>query len=67
MIHPATLKLLLKGHEKAYPAYPETQLIDTTNLPLISNSTDIIFVILSAHEIEAKLRESLSLMNFVET
>jgi len=36
---------------KAYPPYPGTITIETTNVPLKENSVDYIFLILAAHEI----------------
>ncbi len=36
---------------KAYPPYPGTKTISTNAVPLTENSTDIIFLILAAHEI----------------
>jgi len=36
---------------KAYPPFRGTQTISTTNIPLQENSTDLIFLILAAHEI----------------
>lgn len=36
---------------KAYPPYPGTKTISTNAVPLAENSTDIIFLILAAHEI----------------
>lgn len=36
---------------KAYPAYPDTKAISTAQVPLAANSTDRIYLILSAHEI----------------
>jgi ubiquinone/menaquinone biosynthesis C-methylase UbiE len=41
----------IKRARKAYPAYPKTQQVSTTKLPLEDNSIDKIFVIFSAHEI----------------
>ena len=41
----------IKRARKAYPPFPHTQRVGTTNLPLTDNSTDTIFAILSAHEI----------------
>ncbi|MDP1803130.1 MAG: methyltransferase [Bacteroidota bacterium] len=39
---------------KAYPPYPGTQTISTNAIPLKENSTDIIFLILAAHEIRSE-------------
>lgn len=36
---------------RAYPVFPGTKTISTTNVPLKENCTDIIFLILAAHEI----------------
>lgn len=41
----------IKRARKAYPAFPNTIVTNTTNLPLQTNSIDKIFVIFSAHEI----------------
>lgn len=41
----------IKRARKAYPAFPNTQQVKTTDLPLQDNSADKIFTILSAHEI----------------
>lgn len=41
----------IKRARKAYPPYPGTSQTNTAHLPLTDNSTDKIFVILSAHEI----------------
>ena len=41
----------IKRARKAYPPYPNTVQVSTTNLPLKSNHVDRVFVILSAHEI----------------
>ncbi len=41
----------IKRARKKYPPNPNTKIIDSTNIELKSNSTDKIFVILSAHEI----------------
>ncbi|MGI8670206.1 MAG: class I SAM-dependent methyltransferase, partial [Aridibacter sp.] len=41
----------IKRARKAYPPFPNTQQITTSNIPLENNSADKIFVILSAHEI----------------
>ena len=42
---------------KAYPAFPETKTINTDAIPLEKKSIDIIFLVLSAHEIrEARER-----------
>lgn len=44
-------EISLKRARKAYPAYPNTIQINTNRLPLTNNSVDVIFAILSAHEI----------------
>ncbi len=44
-------EISIKRARKAYPSFPNTQQIETTHLPLVDNSVDKIFVILSAHEI----------------
>jgi hypothetical protein len=36
---------------KAYPAFPGTKTISTDEIPLEKNSTDIVFLLLAAHEI----------------
>jgi ubiquinone/menaquinone biosynthesis C-methylase UbiE len=41
----------IKRARKAYPAYPKTQQVSTTKLPLEDNSVDKIIVIFSVHEI----------------
>jgi ubiquinone/menaquinone biosynthesis C-methylase UbiE len=41
----------IKRARKAYPPFPNTQKVNTAHLPVKDNSADIIFVILSAHEI----------------
>ncbi|MDP1725792.1 MAG: methyltransferase domain-containing protein [Bacteroidota bacterium] len=41
----------IKRARKAYPPFPKTKQIKTSNTELADNSADIIFVILSAHEI----------------
>jgi SAM-dependent methyltransferase len=41
----------IKRARKAYPAFPGTQAISTSALPLEENSSDLIFLILAAHEI----------------
>jgi ubiquinone/menaquinone biosynthesis C-methylase UbiE len=41
----------IRRARKAYPAYPNTQTISTTAIPLPNNFADKIFVILAAHEI----------------
>ncbi|MEO6819220.1 MAG: methyltransferase domain-containing protein [Ginsengibacter sp.] len=41
----------IKRARKAYPSFPNTRQISTSSLPLADNSTDKIFLILSAHEI----------------
>lgn len=43
----------IKRARKAYPAFPNTKEITTSNLSLQDNSVDKIFVILSAHEIRS--------------
>ncbi|MFZ1676504.1 MAG: methyltransferase domain-containing protein [Saprospiraceae bacterium] len=44
-------EISIKRARKAYPPYPNTQQISTNHLPLTDNSTEIVFAILSAHEI----------------
>ncbi|MEO9070107.1 MAG: methyltransferase domain-containing protein [Ginsengibacter sp.] len=44
-------EISIKRARKAYPPFPNTQQVKTTNLPLQDNSADKIFTILSAHEI----------------
>ena len=49
----------IRRARKALPSYPNTQSINTTNIPLPNQSVDCIFLILSAHEIrdpEERLR-----------
>jgi len=44
----------IKRARKAYPPFPNTQQVDTSNIPLQDNYADNIFVILSAHEIRSE-------------
>lgn len=44
-------EISIERARKAYPAFPGTQTISTNAIPLEENSVDLIFVILSAHEI----------------
>jgi hypothetical protein len=44
-------EISIERARKAYPPYPNTQLISTAALPLQSNEVDLIFNILAAHEI----------------
>jgi SAM-dependent methyltransferase len=44
-------EISIKRARKAYPAYPNTKSIKTTELELADNSADIIFLIFAAHEI----------------
>jgi ubiquinone/menaquinone biosynthesis C-methylase UbiE len=48
-------EISIKRARKAYPPYPKTKAVQTSNLPLNDNSVDFIFVILSAHEIRNEL------------
>jgi ubiquinone/menaquinone biosynthesis C-methylase UbiE len=48
-------EISIKRARKAYPAFPKTKQIITTSIELADNSVDIIFVILSAHEIRNKI------------
>ncbi len=41
----------IKRARKAYPPYPNTLKVNTSDLPLQNNNADNVFVILSAHEI----------------
>lgn len=41
----------IKRARNAYPPFPNTQQVNTNCLPLKDNSTDMVFAILSAHEI----------------
>jgi SAM-dependent methyltransferase len=41
----------IRRARKAYPSFPDTQVISTTDVPLNDDCADIIFLILSAHEI----------------
>jgi ubiquinone/menaquinone biosynthesis C-methylase UbiE len=43
----------IKRARKAYPAFSKTQAVRTNHLPLLDNSTDKVFLILSAHEIRS--------------
>lgn len=44
----------IKRARKAYPPYANTQQVKTNNLPLADKSIDMVFAILSAHEIRNK-------------
>ena len=44
-------EISIERARKAYPHFPETQQISTSELPLYDNSADIIFLTFSAHEI----------------
>lgn len=44
-------EISIKRARRAYPSYPNTQQVSTSQLPISNNSADMIFVILSAHEI----------------
>lgn len=44
-------EISIKRARKAYPPFPNTQAINTSDIPLQNNSIDHIFAILSAHEI----------------
>ena len=44
-------EISIKRARKAYPPFPGTKRVNTTNLPLDDRSIDSIFVIFSAHEI----------------
>jgi SAM-dependent methyltransferase len=39
---------------RAYPAYPGTRIVDTTDIQLQAGTIDLVFVLLSAHEIRNK-------------
>ena len=41
----------IKRARKAYPQFQGTQSIDATSIPLTDNSTDVVFLLLAAHEI----------------
>jgi ubiquinone/menaquinone biosynthesis C-methylase UbiE len=47
-------EISIKRARKAYPPYPNTIPVTTSQLPFEDNSTDKIFVIFSAHEIRHK-------------
>ena len=49
----------IRRARKAYPPYPETRLIKTSELNLENNSADKIFVILAAHEIRDKVEREI--------
>lgn len=49
----------IKRARKAYPQFPNTQQVKTNHLPLQDNSTEKVFVILSAHEIRNDNERSL--------
>jgi ubiquinone/menaquinone biosynthesis C-methylase UbiE len=44
----------IKRARKAYPPFPNTQQVSTTHLPIQDNVADMIFIILSAHEIRSE-------------
>jgi len=44
-------EISIERARKAYPAFPGTEVINTSTVPLHPGSVDIIFVLLSAHEI----------------
>jgi ubiquinone/menaquinone biosynthesis C-methylase UbiE len=44
-------EISIERARKAYPAYPNTQLIEASSIPLPDNYADCVFVILAAHEI----------------
>lgn len=44
-------EISIKRARKAYPSFPNTKSVTTTNLPLADNSADQIFLIFAAHEI----------------
>jgi len=44
-------EISIKRAREAYPAFPGTQAISTSRLPLAESSCDLIFLILAAHEI----------------
>lgn len=48
----------IKRARKAYPPFPKTKQIKTTNTELAENSADKIFVILSAHEIRNEIERT---------
>jgi ubiquinone/menaquinone biosynthesis C-methylase UbiE len=47
-------EISIKRARKAYPAYPGTVSVKISSLGLADNSADVVFVILSAHEIRDK-------------
>ncbi|WP_375562571.1 class I SAM-dependent methyltransferase [Bernardetia sp. OM2101] len=44
-------EISIKRARKVYPPYPNTKVIQTTNLPITDKSIDTIFLFLAAHEI----------------
>ncbi|RZK52430.1 MAG: hypothetical protein EOO91_19355 [Pedobacter sp.] len=44
-------EISIERARKAYPPYPNTMLIETTNIGLSAKTIDCVFVILAAHEI----------------
>lgn len=44
-------EIAIERARKAYPPFPDTQIITTSDIPFKPNSIDFIFLILSAHEI----------------
>jgi ubiquinone/menaquinone biosynthesis C-methylase UbiE len=53
-------EISIKRARKAYPSFPATVKVTTTNLPLEDNSADYVFMIFAAHEI----REEKERMDF---
>ncbi len=49
----------IKRARKAYPPFPYTKQINTSNIPLKDNYADKIFVTLSAHEIRAEVERNI--------
>lgn len=44
-------EISIKRARKAYPPYPNTVRIETSKIPLSDNAADVVFAVLSAHEI----------------
>jgi hypothetical protein len=48
----------IRRARKAYPAYPNTKTITTSNIPLQPESADAVFLILAAHEIRDNMERA---------
>lgn len=52
-------EISIKRARKAYPPFPETQMINSSNIPLSDNVTDKIFLIFAAHEIRNEIERTI--------